>query len=92
MNIRHDMYYRLDDSTIASEKQYIVQQVAIAQATIGANNNNNNDNDSHARYSGLYTLMNVCRCLKRRNTWLPSRHTPPWNGPHIFICFIHIVM
>jgi len=39
------MYYRLvltnkkttqDDSTIASEKQYIVQQVTIAQATIGA--------------------------------------------------------
>jgi len=62
-----------DDSTVASEKQYIVQQVTIAQATIGANNDNNNNNDSHARYSGLYTL--------------PSRQTPPLNGPHIFICF-----
>ena len=47
--------------------------------------------DSHSRYSGLYTLMNVCRCLKRRNTWLLSRQTPPRSGPHICICFIHII-
>jgi len=58
--------------------------VTIAQATIGAKYNDNND--SHARYSGLYTLMNVCRCLKRDTHGFRAGKLHLWTG-HIFYMF-----